>query len=130
MLAGRGDQPALIYDSPVTDTKSTRTFSELLEEVATFAGALADLGVGKGDRVVIYMPMIPEAIVAMLACARIGVRGREEEGEEETELETRRSSLAFVGGAVREEKRKKGGDEVNRQLHCSRALLRWCVHVG
>ena len=88
MLAGRGDQPALIYDSPVTDTKSTRTFSELLEEVATFAGALADLGVGKGDRVVIYMPMIPEAIVAMLACARIGVRGREE--EERTELETRR----------------------------------------
>ena len=100
MLAGRGDQPALIYDSPVTDTKSTRTFSELLEEVATFAGALADLGVGKGDRVVIYMPMIPEAIVAMLACARIGVRGREEEEEEETELEftTFESGVCRRGG--------------------------------
>ena len=69
---GRGDQLALIYDSPVTDTKSKYTYSELLAEVATFAGALKGLGIEKGNRVVIYMPMIPEAAVAMLACARLG----------------------------------------------------------
>lgn len=69
---GRGDQIALIYDSPVTNTKSTFTYSELLEKVATFASVLQSLGVQKGDRVVIYMPMIPEAAVAMLACARLG----------------------------------------------------------
>ena len=68
----RGDQPALIYDSPVTGTKRTYTYRELLDETASFAGALRDLGVGKGDRVVLYMPMIPEAVVAMLACARLG----------------------------------------------------------
>ncbi|MGI9424997.1 MAG: propionyl-CoA synthetase [Hyphomicrobiaceae bacterium] len=70
--AGRGDQPALIYDSPVTDTKSTLTYRELTDKVATLAGVLKDLGVDKGDRVIIYMPMIPEAPIAMLACARIG----------------------------------------------------------
>ncbi len=70
--AGRGDQTALIYDSPVTDTIQTFTYSELRDEVARFAGALAANGVGKGDRVVIYMPMIPEAVIAMLACARLG----------------------------------------------------------
>jgi propionyl-CoA synthetase len=69
---GRGDQPALIHDSPVTDTKSTFTYSELLAEVQALAGAISDLGVGKGDRVIIYMPMVPEAVVAMLACARLG----------------------------------------------------------
>ncbi|MDR6863485.1 propionyl-CoA synthetase [Phycicoccus sp. 3266] len=69
---GRGDQPAIHYDSPVTGTKRTLTYAGLLEEVATFAGALASLGVGRGDRVVVYMPMVPEAVVAMLACARIG----------------------------------------------------------
>ncbi|CAJ1580140.1 propionyl-CoA synthetase [[Mycobacterium] wendilense] len=69
---GRGEQAALIYDSPVTDTKRTYTYSELLDETARFAGALRGLGVGKGDRVVIYMPMIPEAVIAMLACARLG----------------------------------------------------------
>ncbi|MDU0313965.1 propionyl-CoA synthetase [Phycicoccus sp. M110.8] len=69
---GRGDQPAIHYDSPVTGTRRTLTYAGLLEEVATFAGALASLGVGKGDRVVVYMPMVPEAVVAMLACARIG----------------------------------------------------------
>jgi propionyl-CoA synthetase len=69
---GRGDQLALIYDSPVTDTKRTFTYSELRNEVATLAGALVDLGVTKGDTVIIYMPMIPEAVMAMLACARIG----------------------------------------------------------
>ena len=70
--SGRGDQPALIYDSPVTDAKRTYTYIELRDEVARFAGVLAGLGVGKGDRVIVYMPMVPEAIVAMLACARLG----------------------------------------------------------
>ncbi|ORB27429.1 propionyl-CoA synthetase [Mycolicibacterium moriokaense] len=70
--AGRGDQPALIYDSPVTAMKRTYTYRELLDLTARFAGALRGLGVTKGDRVVIYMPMIPEAVIAMLACARLG----------------------------------------------------------
>jgi len=69
---GRGDQTAIIYDSPVTNTVSKITYRELLDKVSTFAGALRDLGVSKGDTVIIYMPMIPEAPVAMLACARIG----------------------------------------------------------
>jgi hypothetical protein len=69
---GRGDQAALIYDSPVTGVARHYTYAELLDEVATFAGVLACLGVERGDRVVIYMPMIPQAVVAMLACARIG----------------------------------------------------------
>ncbi|PKW27617.1 propionyl-CoA synthetase [Phycicoccus duodecadis] len=69
---GRGEQTALVYDSPVTGTKASFTYAELLGKVATFAGALASLGVEKGDRVVIYMPMVPEAVVAMLACARLG----------------------------------------------------------
>jgi propionyl-CoA synthetase len=69
---GRGDQAALIYDSPVTDTIKTYTYRELRDEVASFAGVLAGQGVVKGDRVIIYMPMIAEAAIAMLACARIG----------------------------------------------------------
>ncbi len=69
---GRGDQTALIYDSPVTNTVKKFTFTELRDEVALFAGVLRGLGVEKGDRVIIYMPMIPEAAIAMLACARIG----------------------------------------------------------
>ncbi|MFP4030984.1 MAG: propionyl-CoA synthetase [Desulfococcaceae bacterium] len=69
---GRGDKVAIIYDSPVTNTIKKYTYAELLDEVAKFAGALAGQGVVKGDRVIIYMPMIPEAAVAMLACARIG----------------------------------------------------------
>ncbi len=69
---GRGDQPALIYDSPVTDTIKTFTYRELLDRVARFAGVLAQHGVTKGDRVIIYMPMVPPAVVAMLACARLG----------------------------------------------------------
>ena len=72
VAAGRGDQDAIIYDSPVTGATSRTTYAELLEQVAAFAGALAAEGVGKGDRVVIYMPMIPRAAVAMLACARLG----------------------------------------------------------
>jgi propionyl-CoA synthetase len=70
--AGRGNQAALIYDSPVTGVIKTFTYRQLLDEVARFAGVLAARGVSKGDRVIIYMPMIPEAVVAMLACARIG----------------------------------------------------------
>jgi len=70
--AGRGDQAALIYDSPVTGTVRTYSFTELTDEVATLAAVLVDLGVKTGDRVIIYMPMIPEAVIAMLACARIG----------------------------------------------------------
>ncbi|HML43463.1 MAG TPA: propionyl-CoA synthetase [Hyphomicrobium zavarzinii] len=70
--AGRGAQPAIIYDSPVTGTKRTVTYAELLGEVEVFAAALAGLGVTKGDRVVIYMPMVPEVAVAMLAAARLG----------------------------------------------------------
>jgi propionyl-CoA synthetase len=69
---GFGDQNAIIYDSPVTDTIKKYTYSELKDQVALFAGVLADKGVEKGDRVIIYMPMIPEALFAMLACARIG----------------------------------------------------------
>jgi propionyl-CoA synthetase len=69
---GRADQTAIIYDSPVTNTIKKITYKELQDKVATFAGGLASLGVTKGDTVVIYMPMIPEAAVAMLACARIG----------------------------------------------------------
>jgi propionyl-CoA synthetase len=69
---GRGDQAALIYDSPVTDTKKQYTYTELRDEVAKAAGMLKDLGVEKGDRVIIYMPMIPEAVIAMLAVARLG----------------------------------------------------------
>jgi propionyl-CoA synthetase len=69
---GRADQPALIYDSPVTGTIRSFTYRALRDEVARCAGALSALGVGKGDRVIVYMPMVPEAVVAMLACARIG----------------------------------------------------------
>ena len=72
IAAGRGDQNAIIYDSAMTGTKKTYTYNELLEKVELFAGALVNQGVTKGDRVVIYLPMIPEAIYAMLACARIG----------------------------------------------------------
>ena len=69
---GRADQLALIYDSPVTGTTRSFTYRELRELVARFAGALVAEGVGRGDRVIVYMPMVPEAVVAMLACARIG----------------------------------------------------------
>ncbi|QQD21375.1 AMP-binding protein [Oceanospirillaceae bacterium ASx5O] len=72
VLHGRGEQLALIYDSPVTGQRSTYTYNQLTEAVARCAGALQQLGVGKGDRVVIYMPMIPQAAIAMLACARLG----------------------------------------------------------
>ncbi len=69
---GRGDQAAVIYDSPVTDTITTYTYNDLKDQVSRFAGVLKQRGVTKGDRVIIYMPMIPQALFAMLACARIG----------------------------------------------------------
>jgi len=72
VAGGRGDQAALIYDSPVTGGTRRYSYAELLDEVARFAGVLTGLGVSRGDRVVIYLPMIPQALVAMLACARIG----------------------------------------------------------
>ncbi|MGV9331942.1 AMP-binding protein [Nocardia sp. NPDC003726] len=71
-VPSRADQPALIYDSAMTDVTVVYTYAELLDEVARFAGAMVRLGVTAGDRVVIYLPMIPEAVIAMLACARIG----------------------------------------------------------
>ncbi|GMA78495.1 hypothetical protein GCM10025880_49120 [Methylorubrum aminovorans] len=69
---GRADQAAIIHDSPVTGTRRTITYGALRDEVAVLAGLLTNLGVTKGDRVVIYMPMVPEALFGMLACARIG----------------------------------------------------------
>src|SRR5262245_57219450 len=72
VLAGRNDQPALIYDSPVTNTVKTFTYGRMLSEVQLLGAMLREFGVEKGDRVIIYMPMVPEAIFAMLACARIG----------------------------------------------------------
>jgi len=70
--SGRGEQAAIIYDSPVTSSQRTISYADLRDEVALFAGALVNSGVRQGDRVIIYMPMIPEAVVAVLACARIG----------------------------------------------------------
>ncbi|WP_298887994.1 acetate--CoA ligase [uncultured Serinicoccus sp.] len=72
VVHGRADQTALVHDSPVTGTVRSWTYAELLDLVARFAGVLRDLGVGKGDRVVVYLPMVPEAVITMLACARIG----------------------------------------------------------
>ncbi len=72
VVRGNGERTALVYDSAVADTQASYTYAQLLERTAAFAGALRGFGVEAGDRVVIYMPMIPEAVVAMLACARIG----------------------------------------------------------
>ena len=72
VAAGRGDQPAIIHDSPITDSQETITYAELQGRVASLAGALQAKGIVPGDRVIIYMPMIPQALEAMLACARIG----------------------------------------------------------
>jgi propionyl-CoA synthetase len=72
VVGGREAQPALVYDSPVTGTKKIFTYRQLRDEVATFAAVLEDLGVRKGDRIILYMPMIPEAVIGMLASARIG----------------------------------------------------------
>ena len=72
VMAGRADQPAIIYDSPLAGTKRTISYGLLWTETQVLAAILRDFGVGKGDRVIIYMPMVPEAVIAMLACARIG----------------------------------------------------------
>src|ERR1700686_3783119 len=72
VAGGRADQVALIHDSPLANSITTFTYSELLEEVQKLAAVMQDFGVAKGDRVILYMPMVPEAVVAMLACARIG----------------------------------------------------------
>ena len=72
VAGGRAEQAALIYDSPVTGTVTTFTYRDLLDRVSKFSGALAARGVAKGDRVIIYMPMVPEAVIAILACARLG----------------------------------------------------------
>ena len=72
VASGRGEQAAIIYDSPVTGSQRTISYSQLRDDVALFAGALVNNGVKQGDRVIVYMPMIPEAVVAVLACARIG----------------------------------------------------------
>ena len=72
VAGGRGEQPAIVYDSPVTGAKAVYSYAELQREVATLAAVLADEGVGKGDRIICYMPMVPEAAIAMLACARLG----------------------------------------------------------
>ncbi len=102
-LATRGDQPAIIHDSPVTDSKEVITYRDLHERVSRFAGALRDLGVVKGDRVIIYMPMVPEALIAMLACARIGaIHGVVFGGFSSRELATRIDDAkpkVIVGGS-------------------------------
>src|SRR5262249_61860919 len=72
VVAGHSDRAAIIYDSPVTKTKRVISYGELLVEVSTFAGILRELGVVKGAPVILYMPMVPEAVIGMLACARIG----------------------------------------------------------
>ncbi len=72
VMQGRGEQPAVIYDSPITGAKRTMTYRELLAEVTALSAVLTDNNVAKGDRVIVYMPMVPEALIAMLACARIG----------------------------------------------------------
>jgi propionyl-CoA synthetase len=72
VIAGRAEQTALIYDSPVTGSKRSYSYAQLLDLVARFAGVLEALGVTAGDRVLIYLPMVPEAVIAMLGCARIG----------------------------------------------------------
>src|SRR5437667_3639271 len=72
VAGGRADQVALIHDSPLTNSVSKFTYAEMLHEVKTLAAIMQDFGVAKGDRVILYMPLVPEAVVAMLACARIG----------------------------------------------------------
>ena len=72
VAGGRADQLALIHDSPLDSGVTKFTYAQLLLEVKTLAAVMADFGVAKGDRVILYMPMVPQAVVAMLACARIG----------------------------------------------------------
>ena len=102
VAGGRGDQAAILYDSPVTGTKRRITYAELRDAVAVLAGVLRDLGVGRGDRVVIYMPMVPEALFGMLACARLGaVHSVVFGGFAANELAIRIEDAAPEGGARR-----------------------------
>jgi propionyl-CoA synthetase len=130
---GRGGQLALVYDSPVTGSRRVMTYRELLDEVARFAGVLAGLGVVAGERVVIYMPMVPEAVVAMLACARIGavhsvVFGGFAAAELATRIEDARpvvvvsASCGIEGSRVVEYK-----PILDRAVGLSAHRPRWCV---
>lgn len=113
VAAGRGEQVAIIHDSPVTDTIERITYRELQDRVARFAGALRDQGVRKGDRVIVYMPMVPEAAIAMLACARIGaihsvVFGGFSSRELATRIDDAKPTLMVAGSC---------GIETNRVVH-------------
>jgi propionyl-CoA synthetase len=130
---GRAGQPALIHDSPVTGSRRVLTYQELREEVARFAGVLQGLGVTAGDRVVVYMPMVPEAVVAMLACARIGavhsvVFGGFAAQELAARVEDARpvavvsASCGIEGSRVVEYK-----PILDRAIELSRHKPRWCV---
>ena len=120
---GRGAQTAIIYDSPLAGNQRSISYSELRDEVALFAGAMASSGVEKGDRVIIYMPMIPEAIVAVLACARLGavhsvVFGGFEPRDlgERTELTGAPIAEVPVGASHRE--RPRPGSGAGRKKYC------------
>lgn len=111
--AGRGDQIAIIHDSPVTASQRTISYAQLQDQVSRFAGALANLGVVKGDRVIIYMPMVPEAAIAMLACARLGavhsvVFGGFSARELSTRIEDAKPKVMVAGSC---------GIEPNRVVH-------------
>jgi len=126
VAAGRGAQPAIIYDSPVTDTKRVITYAELQDLVARFGGVLRGLGVAKGDRVIIYMPMVPEALVAMLACARIGavhsvVFGGFSAHELATRIDDAKPKVIVAGSC---------GIETNRVVHYKPLLDRAIEEAG
>jgi propionyl-CoA synthetase len=113
VAAGRGDQAAIVYDSPVTGTKERISYAELQVRVSRLAGALRARGVGKGDRVICYMPMVPEAVIAMLACARIGaihsvVFGGFSSRELATRIDDAKPKLILAGSC---------GIEPNRIVH-------------
>ena len=131
VAAGRGDQAAILYDSPVTGTKRRISYAELLAEVKMLAAVLKDFGVGKGDRVIVYMPMIPEALVGMLACARIGaihsvVFGGFAAKELATRIEDAEPKLVLTASCGRAQFRRRRSAPVSaRRLLCGlRALWR------
>ena len=126
VAAGHGAQPAIIYDSPVTDTQRVITYAELQDLVARFGGVLRGLGVAKGDRVIIYMPMVPEALVAMLACARIGavhsvVFGGFSAHELATRIDDAKPKVIVAGSC---------GIETNRVVHYKPLLDRAIEEAG
>src|SRR5262249_23977049 len=131
---GRADQPVLIYDSRVTGSQGVMTYRELLDEVARFAGVLTGLGVTAGERVVIYMPMVPEAVVAMLACDRIGavhsvVFGGFAAGRLAARIEGARLGGGGTG-ACGSEASRGGGEKkpiLDRGVGLSAHKPRWCV---